>query len=86
VTVVVTSRRETNLTQEQLAADIGRHRSKIARIESGERRLDVPEFIAIANALKIEPRDALVPGVEMVELSPSARTVRAIPKRPSPRR
>jgi transcriptional regulator with XRE-family HTH domain len=54
VTVVVASRREANLTQEQLAAGIGWHRSKIARIESGERRLDVPEFIIIADALKIE--------------------------------
>jgi DNA-binding XRE family transcriptional regulator len=55
ITVVVASRRESNLTQEQLAAGIGWHRSKIAKIESGERRLDVPEFITISNALNIEP-------------------------------
>jgi transcriptional regulator with XRE-family HTH domain len=55
ITVVAASRREANLTQEQLADRIGWHRSKIARIESGERRLDVAEFITIASALRIEP-------------------------------
>lgn len=55
VTVIAASRREANLTQEQLADRIGWHRSKIAKIEAGERRLDVAEFITIAGALKIEP-------------------------------
>jgi transcriptional regulator with XRE-family HTH domain len=59
VTVVSASRREANLTQEQLADRIGWHRSKIARIESGERRLDVAEFIEIADALKIDPTHLL---------------------------
>ena len=55
ITVIVASRREADLTQEQLAQHVGWHRSKIAKIESGERRLDVPEFIMIAAALRIEP-------------------------------
>jgi len=55
VTVITASRREANLTQEQLAARLGWHRSTIAKIEAGERRLDVAEFITIATALKIEP-------------------------------
>ncbi len=55
VTVIVATRREASLTQDQLAVRIGLHRSKIARIESGERRLDVAEFITIAGALAIEP-------------------------------
>jgi len=49
------SRREANLTQEQLADGIGWHRSKIAKVEAGERRLDVAEFITIAGALKVDP-------------------------------
>jgi transcriptional regulator with XRE-family HTH domain len=55
ITVIAASRRDAGLTQEQLAAGIGWHRSKIAKIESGERRLDVAEFIAIAEALQVEP-------------------------------
>ncbi len=43
------------LTQDQLAARIGWHRSRIAKIESGERRVDVAEFIRIAEALAMEP-------------------------------
>lgn len=55
ITVIAASRREADLTQEQIAARIGWHRSKIAKIEAGERRLDVAEFITIAGALKMEP-------------------------------
>jgi transcriptional regulator with XRE-family HTH domain len=55
VTVVAASRREAGLTQEQLAGRIGWHRSKIGKVEAGERRLDVAEFITIAEALEIEP-------------------------------
>jgi len=31
----------------------------IARIESGERRVDVVEFIDMARALRLDPRDVL---------------------------
>ena len=55
VTVIVASRHESNLTQEDLATRLGWHRSRIAKIESGERRIDVPEFITIANGLNIDP-------------------------------
>jgi transcriptional regulator with XRE-family HTH domain len=43
------------MTQEQLAHRLGWHRSRIAKIESGERRIDVPEFITIANGLNLDP-------------------------------
>ena len=55
VTVIAATRREAGLTQEQLAERLGWHRSTLAKIEAGERRVDVPEFIAIAGALKVEP-------------------------------
>jgi transcriptional regulator with XRE-family HTH domain len=55
VTVITATRREANLTQEDLAQRLGWHRSTIAKIEAGERRLDVAEFISIAGALKVEP-------------------------------
>jgi transcriptional regulator with XRE-family HTH domain len=55
VTVITASRREANMTQDDLAGRLGWHRSTIAKIEAGERRLDVAEFISIAGALKVEP-------------------------------
>jgi transcriptional regulator with XRE-family HTH domain len=55
VTVIAASRREASMTQEDLANRLGWHRSRIAKIESGERRIDVAEFITIAGALKVEP-------------------------------
>jgi transcriptional regulator with XRE-family HTH domain len=36
-------------------ARLGWHRTRIAKIEAGERRIDVPEFITIANGLNIDP-------------------------------
>ena len=54
--VLVASRREAGLTQAQLADRLGKQASFIAKIEIGERRLDVVEFAAIAKAIKIDPR------------------------------
>jgi transcriptional regulator with XRE-family HTH domain len=59
VAIIAASRRQVGMTQDDLAAELGWHRSKLARIESGERRVDVPEFIIIAFALKIEPAQLL---------------------------
>ncbi len=59
VTVLAASRRDANMTQEDLALRLGWHRTRIGKIESGERRIDVPEFINIANALNIAPETLL---------------------------
>lgn len=58
-TVLAASRREAGLSQEDLALRLGWHRTRIARVESGVRRVDVPEFIAISNALNIPPPQLL---------------------------
>jgi transcriptional regulator with XRE-family HTH domain len=55
VTVIVATRRESNLTQEGLGKALEWHRSLIVKIKSGERRVDVPEFVALANGLNIDP-------------------------------
>jgi DNA-binding XRE family transcriptional regulator len=55
IAVVAASRRQAGLTQEDLAKRLGWNKSTIAKIESGERRLDVPEFIFIAEALEVKP-------------------------------
>ena len=54
--VLVATRREAGLTQAQLAERLKKPASYIAKIEIGERRLDVVEFVALAKALKLDPR------------------------------
>jgi len=49
------ARKQSGLKQEELAALIGKDQSYISNIERGQRRVDVIEFIALANAMSIEP-------------------------------
>lgn len=44
-----------NITQEKLASALNRPQSFIAKVENGERRIDVVEFVHIAKLLSIEP-------------------------------
>jgi transcriptional regulator with XRE-family HTH domain len=53
--VLIAARGERGLTQKDLAFALGKHQSFIAKIEGGERRLDVIEFCAIARALNRDP-------------------------------
>jgi transcriptional regulator with XRE-family HTH domain len=55
IALLVNVRQEAGLTQRDLAHLLKRPRSFVSRIESGERRLDVVEFVALATALKIDP-------------------------------
>jgi len=56
VTVLRASRDEAKLTQRDLAERLGKPRSYISKIESGERIPRVTEFCEIALALKIDPQ------------------------------
>ncbi|MBX9448070.1 MULTISPECIES: helix-turn-helix domain-containing protein [Dickeya] len=42
------------MTQENLASFLGRPQSFVAKIENGERRLDVVEFVHIAHLLSVD--------------------------------
>ena len=53
--VLILARHESGLTQEALAARLGRPQSFVAKIERGERRLDVIEFCAVVRAMGLEP-------------------------------
>lgn len=55
VAVLVGTRRQAALTQRQLAARLNWPYAVIARIESGERRLDVIEFAEYARGLNVPP-------------------------------
>ena len=52
--LLVEARAEKGITQALLAGRLGKPQSFIAKIEGGERRIDVIEFFAIADALEID--------------------------------
>jgi transcriptional regulator with XRE-family HTH domain len=56
ITLLVTAREHAGLTQRDLAARLRRPHSFVGRIEAGERRVDVIEFIEIARVLDADPR------------------------------
>ena len=43
------------MTQADLAARLGEYQSFVARLESGQRRIDVVEFLELADALGFDP-------------------------------
>ena len=47
------ARKEKGITQAQLAEALGKPQSFIAKVENGERRLDVVEFVHLARLLEI---------------------------------
>ena len=53
--LLVAARRKAGLTQHEVAERLGRPQSFVAKVEGGERRLDVIEFIAVAKALGADP-------------------------------
>ncbi len=53
------ARRERGLTQAQVAASLGRPQSYVAKVERGERRVDVVEFLELTNAIGAEPKAIL---------------------------
>ncbi len=48
------ARERAGLTQTELGARLGRYQSVIAAIEGGGRRIDIVEFLAIADALEMD--------------------------------
>jgi transcriptional regulator with XRE-family HTH domain len=57
--LLVAARERAGLTQQQLADRLGKPQSFISKYEGGERRIDVIEFIAIADALQMDPSRAI---------------------------
>ena len=52
--MIVKIRKDGDITQVQLAKELGKPQSYISKIENGERRIDFTEFIEIASILKID--------------------------------
>jgi transcriptional regulator with XRE-family HTH domain len=53
--LLVAARHEAGLTQHALAKRLKKPQSFVAKIEGGERRLDLIEFLAVAGALQTDP-------------------------------
>jgi transcriptional regulator with XRE-family HTH domain len=49
------ARRRANVTQQQLAARLGKPQSFVSEYERGQRRVDVVEFLLITQAIGTDP-------------------------------
>jgi len=56
---LVQARQSKGLTQTEIAAHLGKPQSFVSKYESGERRLDVVEFIEVCQVLSIKPQSIL---------------------------
>lgn len=59
IDAIIAARRSAKMSQRDLAARLGCLPSTIDRIESGQRRIDVVELVALAEALSVDPRALL---------------------------
>jgi transcriptional regulator with XRE-family HTH domain len=59
IDLLIAKREAAGLTQTELAKLLGEYQSFVARLESGQRRVDVIEFLQISEILKIDTTSAL---------------------------
>ena len=60
-----TLREEAGLTQRDLGQHLGKPQSWVHNCETGNRRVDVTEFVAWAKACGVDPKDALSKFLEL---------------------
>ena len=52
---LVAARKAAELTQDEVADELGRPQSFVSKVESGERRIDLVELLELAEALGADP-------------------------------
>lgn len=52
---LIETRKQTGMTQQDVAERLGKPQSYVAKVEGGERRLDVVEFVMMAKAMGENP-------------------------------
>jgi transcriptional regulator with XRE-family HTH domain len=57
--LLIQKREAAGMTQAGLAARLGEYQSFVARLESGQRRVDVVEFLDLADAVGLDPARAI---------------------------
>lgn len=76
---VVAMRDRAGMTQRDLAAAVGREQNYIARIEQGQRRVDLIEWIEICRAVGLDAETEIAGLVKQIK-----PLVRKRPSRPTP--
>jgi len=56
---LVRERKAARLTQQAVAKKLGRYQSYVATVESGQRRVDVVEFLELAEAIGFDPSEII---------------------------
>lgn len=56
---LIAARKASQLTQAQVASRLGKPQSFVAKVEGGERRLDVIEFLELAETIGADPHAIL---------------------------
>lgn len=59
IELLISKREAAGLTQVDLAAKLGEYQSFVARLESGQRRVDVVEFLELSELLGFDAIEAL---------------------------
>lgn len=59
IAMLIEKRETRGMTQTDLAEKLGQYQSFVARIESGQRRIDVIEYLDIAEAIGFDPKRTL---------------------------
>lgn len=59
IAYIIAQREKAGLTQTQVAKRLKRPQSFVARLESGQRRVDVVELLELAEIIGFNPREAL---------------------------
>lgn len=59
IALLIEKREAAGLTQIALAKKLGEYQSFVARLESGQRRVDVVEFLLLSEILGFDPYKAL---------------------------
>ena len=57
--LLVAARRQKGLNQTELGKRLGRRQTFVSKIELGERRLDLVEFLILADVLDVDPHEVL---------------------------
>ena len=55
ISLLIAKREAAGMTQTELAEKLGEYQSFVARLESGQRRVDMVEFLELARHLNFDP-------------------------------